>query len=396
MGVWEADVASTGQYVLQSCPAGYALLNTLDSNYAEPFSTAFNHDFQRCQQCDTKFEYIINYNSTCRECPRCVKSPVWLLVFCLAQQSDSTKSWCRGLVCFGNSQHVPRVEGSVWREESGALKLVSCPRGYRCACPLIFHIWLVWWIADSFHSIPCLCLIVSKSTYETYTYLCVFIKVRSLAVCMYTDQLPVFTCRRYWDSCPSALNPFVHIHGCYLTTTGNASSILHTFFHESDKSLIFQLGQQHTFRAGMSGKNKSEHIECLQMLLSLRCGARGSKSDTRLRLYWSWFADNSEFIRFARVWMMSTTKCTQIKKTGTCSCRHIHYMNVQTGLCSWVWVCWGSVLYVYTMQARDLQAFWWESKVPSMPLRHLQWTRGQHCRLFAVSWRSYHCGDWQG
>jgi hypothetical protein len=71
IGVWEPD-AGTAKYVLQSCPPGYALLNTLDSNYAEVSSDRFNHDFQRCQQCDPKFEYILNYNGTCRECPRCV------------------------------------------------------------------------------------------------------------------------------------------------------------------------------------------------------------------------------------------------------------------------------------------------------------------------------------
>jgi hypothetical protein len=73
IGVWEPD-AKTAKYVLQSCPPDYALLNTLDSNYAHVSSEKFNHDFQRCQQCDPKFEYILNYNGTCKECPRCVPS----------------------------------------------------------------------------------------------------------------------------------------------------------------------------------------------------------------------------------------------------------------------------------------------------------------------------------
>ncbi len=69
VGVWEMD-ASTGTYALVSCPAGYALINTLESFYTEPFSQGFNHDMQRCQPCDTKFEYIFNYTQSCEECPR--------------------------------------------------------------------------------------------------------------------------------------------------------------------------------------------------------------------------------------------------------------------------------------------------------------------------------------
>jgi len=89
VGVWEIDI-STGTYALRSCPAGYALINTLDSLYTEPFSGDFNHDVQRCQPCDTKFEYIFNYTGNCEECPRCVYNMAMTLMYLCASKSPFT------------------------------------------------------------------------------------------------------------------------------------------------------------------------------------------------------------------------------------------------------------------------------------------------------------------
>jgi hypothetical protein len=71
IGVWETD-SDTGKYVLQSCPTGHALINTLTSTYEDPSlpSEAFAYGVQHCEACDTKFEYILDYKGTCKECPR--------------------------------------------------------------------------------------------------------------------------------------------------------------------------------------------------------------------------------------------------------------------------------------------------------------------------------------
>ena len=59
VGLWEIDHA-TNAYVIQSCPAGYALEST---------SEAGSPDLQRCKSC-TAGQYIINPNTdSCQQCP---------------------------------------------------------------------------------------------------------------------------------------------------------------------------------------------------------------------------------------------------------------------------------------------------------------------------------------
>jgi hypothetical protein len=89
-----------GLLYLDSCTArpGYARVNTIDG--------IFNYDIQTCKKCDSRYEYMIDTNLACQECPA-------------------------GLECTGTDLYTARLSGSEWTLDNGQLFLTSCPSGYR-------------------------------------------------------------------------------------------------------------------------------------------------------------------------------------------------------------------------------------------------------------------------
>eukprot|EP00292_Cryptomonas_paramecium_P002656 CAMPEP_0113679356 /NCGR_PEP_ID=MMETSP0038_2-20120614/10580_1 /TAXON_ID=2898 /ORGANISM="Cryptomonas paramecium" /LENGTH=2825 /DNA_ID=CAMNT_0000597341 /DNA_START=49 /DNA_END=8526 /DNA_ORIENTATION=- /assembly_acc=CAM_ASM_000170 len=89
-----------GMYVLQSCPAGHQLVNSI--------AGVFAHDLQQCLACG-QGEYVVNSSDpvfSCQSCPS-------------------------GAVC-NRSEFIPILAGSVWVADrsSGKYVLRACPAGY--------------------------------------------------------------------------------------------------------------------------------------------------------------------------------------------------------------------------------------------------------------------------
>lgn len=101
IGEWAADAR---EYVLVSCPVGYARL----MGAAMPSASQYQHNHQQCKPCRPDGEYVLDSTfpgSGCQLCPP-------------------------GLRCFGNDTTVPEVDGSVWEPVGEALLLRSCPAGF--------------------------------------------------------------------------------------------------------------------------------------------------------------------------------------------------------------------------------------------------------------------------
>jgi hypothetical protein len=99
IGTWSRD-ATSNEYVLVSCPAGYSKVTKVTG------SNTFSHDAQRCLRCIKPFQYIINPNTdSCQICPV-------------------------GLECDGTSLYTPTVENSTWAVNGSVFALQSCPSGY--------------------------------------------------------------------------------------------------------------------------------------------------------------------------------------------------------------------------------------------------------------------------
>ncbi len=98
LGDWSFH--TDGLLYLDSCAAlpGYARVNTIDG--------VFNHDIQTCKKCDSRYEYMIDPNLPCQECPL-------------------------GLECTGTDMYTARVSGSEWVRVNGQLFVSSCPSGYK-------------------------------------------------------------------------------------------------------------------------------------------------------------------------------------------------------------------------------------------------------------------------
>eukprot|EP00292_Cryptomonas_paramecium_P002692 CAMPEP_0113672058 /NCGR_PEP_ID=MMETSP0038_2-20120614/6048_1 /TAXON_ID=2898 /ORGANISM="Cryptomonas paramecium" /LENGTH=2653 /DNA_ID=CAMNT_0000588277 /DNA_START=49 /DNA_END=8007 /DNA_ORIENTATION=+ /assembly_acc=CAM_ASM_000170 len=89
-----------GMYVLQSCPAGHQLVNSI--------AGVFAHDLQQCLECADN-QYVVNSSDpvfSCQSCPS-------------------------GAVC-NRSDFIPILAGSVWVADrsSGKYVLQACPAGY--------------------------------------------------------------------------------------------------------------------------------------------------------------------------------------------------------------------------------------------------------------------------
>jgi hypothetical protein len=94
--VYNAD----GLLYLESCPesSGYSRVTGVDGR--------FNHNIQLCKKCDSRFQFILDMDTPCQECPL-------------------------GLECTGSHIYSVRVAGSTWKQQTGHLVLNSCPAGYR-------------------------------------------------------------------------------------------------------------------------------------------------------------------------------------------------------------------------------------------------------------------------
>jgi hypothetical protein len=98
IGNW--TFSADGNLYLMACMGlpGYSRVTTIDGRY--------NHNIQACKKCDPKFEYVLDMDMPCQECPI-------------------------GLECTGGDVYSVRVHGSTWSQHSGKLVLNKCPAGYR-------------------------------------------------------------------------------------------------------------------------------------------------------------------------------------------------------------------------------------------------------------------------
>jgi len=122
IGTWILN-AHSNLYDLMYCPPGFSLQSTLKTG---------SKDLQECKPCQ-KGEYILNPNEyDCQPCPA-------------------------GANCSDPTKIIPLVPGSIWSENNGIWKIVSCPAGYvlnigqYCSvCPATFYC-----IGGSLPAAPC-------------------------------------------------------------------------------------------------------------------------------------------------------------------------------------------------------------------------------------------------
>mmetsp|Transcript_14218 Transcript_14218/g.30377 ORF Transcript_14218/g.30377 Transcript_14218/m.30377 type:complete len:1807 (+) Transcript_14218:1506-6926(+) len=100
LGYWVKSDPKSGMFVLESCPAGHQLINSIGGS--------FNHDVQRCEPCGPG-KYILQSldpKAACQLCPA-------------------------GAFCDGDRLH-PAVNNSAWVADAvkGQCVLLACPAGY--------------------------------------------------------------------------------------------------------------------------------------------------------------------------------------------------------------------------------------------------------------------------
>jgi len=94
VGTWER-ISNGVQYSLVDCPDGFSMVH------------ADQHDLQQCLRCNVNRQYILRPSvDECQDCPP-------------------------GLVCYGNQEFDVVTPSSVWEQDDGIMRLISCPSGHR-------------------------------------------------------------------------------------------------------------------------------------------------------------------------------------------------------------------------------------------------------------------------